>query len=129
MLNHVMVGSSDLDRSKAFYDKVLAVLGAGEPQSNIAPSGHTRLIYMNDGTMFIVTQPINGEPATVANGGTIAFKCHSAEQVKTFHDVAVAAGGTSCEDPPGLRNGSLGPMHLSYVRDPDGHKLCAIWRP
>lgn len=129
MLNHVMVGSTDLDRSKAFYDKVLGVLGAGEPLKNIAPSGHTRLLYIHDGTMFILTQPINDEPATVANGGTIAFKCHSAEQVKDFHDVAVAAGGTTCEDPSGLREGSLGPMHLSYVRDPDGHKLCAIYRP
>ena len=47
-----------------------------------------------------------------------------------FHDVAVANGGTSIEDPPGLRTGSpLGPMHLSYVRDPDGNKLCAIFRP
>jgi catechol 2,3-dioxygenase-like lactoylglutathione lyase family enzyme len=129
MLNHVMVGASDLDRSKAFYDKVLGVLGAGEPLKNIAPSGHTRLLYIHDGTMFILTQPINDEPATVANGGTIAFKCHSAEQVKDFHDVAVAAGGTTCEDPPGLRESNLGPMHLSYVRDPDGHKLCAIYRP
>ncbi|MCR5873048.1 VOC family protein [Phenylobacterium sp. J426] len=51
------------------------------------------------------------------------------EQVKAFHDAAVANGGTSIEDPPGERNGSLGPMHLAYVRDPDGNKLCAIHRP
>lgn len=129
MLNHVMVGVSDLDRAKAFYDATLGVLGAGEPVRNVAASGHTRLIYIHDGTMFIVTQPINDEPPTVANGGTIAFRCNSPEQVKELHDVAVANGGTSIEDPPGLRDGSLGPMHLSYVRDPDGHKLCGIYRP
>jgi predicted lactoylglutathione lyase len=75
-----------------------------------------------------VTQPINGEAATPANGGTIGFKCSSLEQVRAFHDTAVANGGQSIEDPPGLRDGDLGAMYLAYVRDPDGHKLCAICR-
>ena len=48
--------------------------------------------------------------------------------MKTFHDVAVAHGGQSIEEPPGLREGALGAMHLSYVRDPDGNKLCAVYR-
>jgi catechol 2,3-dioxygenase-like lactoylglutathione lyase family enzyme len=108
---------------------VLGVLGAGEPLRNVAPSGHTRLFYRHDGSLFGVTEPINGEEATVGNGGTIGFKCSSAEQVKAFHDVGVAHGGTTCEDPPGLRETSLGALHLSYVRDPDGNKLCAIYRP
>ena len=129
MLNHVMVGSNDIERSKRFYDAVLGVLGAGEPLRNVGPSGHTRLFYRHDGSLFGVTGPINGEEATVGNGGTIGFKCSSAEQVKAFHDVGVAHGGTTCEDPPGLRESSLGAMHLSYVRDPDGNKLCAIYRP
>ena len=50
-------------------------------------------------------------------------------QVQQFHDTAVAHGGTSIEEPPGLREGKLGPMHLAYVRDPDGNKLCALHRP
>lgn len=128
MLNHVMLGSNDIERSKRFYDAVLGVLGAGEPVRNVAASGHVRLFYRHDGSTFCLTQPINGEPATVANGGTIGFRCHSPEQVKAFHDVAVAHGGQSIEDPPGLRAGSMGPLHLAYVRDPDGHKLCAIHR-
>ena len=45
MFNHVMVGSNDIERSKSFYDAVLAVLGAGEPVRNQALSGHTRLFY------------------------------------------------------------------------------------
>jgi hypothetical protein len=48
--------------------------------------------------------------------------------VGRFHDAAVANGGTSIEDPPGLREGKLGAMHLAYVRDPDGHKLAAVCR-
>jgi catechol 2,3-dioxygenase-like lactoylglutathione lyase family enzyme len=124
-----MVGSNDIERSKRFYDAVLGTLGAGEPVRNEAGSGHTRLFYRHNGGTFCVSEPINGETATPANGGTIGFKCDSPEQVREFHDTAVAHGGTSIEDAPGLRDGSLGPMHLAYVRDPDGNKLCAIHRP
>ena len=129
MFNHIMVGSNDIERSKAFYNKVLAVLAAAEPLVNVSKSGHTRLFYRHDGNTFSVTEPINDEPATCANGSTIGFKCHSPEQVQQFHDVAVANGGTSIEGAPGLRETTLGQLHLSYVRDPDGHKLCAIYRP
>ena len=128
MLNHVMIGSNDIERSKRFYDAVLAVLGAGEPMRHKADSGHTRLFYRHDGSTFSISEPINGEQATPANGGTIGFKCSSPDQVREFHDVAVAHGGTSIENPPGLRDGSMGPLHLAYVRDPDGNKLCAIYR-
>lgn len=128
MLNHVVVGSNDLERSKQFYDAVLGILGAGEPHRNIAPSGHTRIFYRHDGSTFCVSEPIDGELATAANGGTIGFKCNSPEQVQEFHDVAIKHGGSSIEDPPGLRGGNLGAMHLAYVRDPDGNKLCAIFR-
>ena len=129
MFNHIMVGSNDIERSKRFYDAVLGLLGAGEPLRNVAASGHVRLFYRHDGNTLCVTEPINDEPATAANGATIGFKCNSPEQVQAFHDVAVANGGTSIEDAPGLRNGSLGALYLSYVRDPDGHKLCALHRP
>jgi catechol 2,3-dioxygenase-like lactoylglutathione lyase family enzyme len=128
MFNHIMVGSNDLDRSKRFYDAVLGVLGAGEPIPNTAASGHKRLFYRHNGSTFAISQPINDEPASFANGGTIAFKCDSPERVRQFHDVAVAHGGTSIEEPPGLREHGLGNFHLAYVRDPDGNKLCAIYR-
>lgn len=129
MINHVVVGSNDIERSKRFYDAVLGVLGAGEPVRNIAETGHIRLFYRHGGSAFCVTQPINDEPASPANGGTIGFKCTSPEQVTQFHDTAVAMGGSSVEDPPGLRDGSLGKIYLAYVRDPDGNKLCASFRP
>ena len=129
MFSHVMIGTNDIDRSQRFYDAVLGVLGVPAPVRNVGPSGHVRLFYRHEGVSFCLTQPINGEPATVANGGTIGFKCSSPEQVQRFHDVAVAHGGVSCEDPPGPRTGGLGTLHLAYVRDPDGHKLCAIHRP
>jgi catechol 2,3-dioxygenase-like lactoylglutathione lyase family enzyme len=129
MLNHVMIGSNDIERSKRFYDAVLGTLGAGEPLRNVAKTGHVRLFYRHNGSTFCITQPINGESATCANGSTLGFKCDSPEQVKQFHDAAIAQGGKSIEEPPGLRDGNLGPLYLAYVRDPDGHKLCAIYRP
>jgi catechol 2,3-dioxygenase-like lactoylglutathione lyase family enzyme len=107
---------------------VLGVLGAGEPFRHMANSGHTRLFYRHDGSTLCITEPINGEEATLANGGTIGFKCDSPERVHKFHDTAVAHGGTSIEKPPGLRKDSNGSYYLAYVRDPDGNKLCAIHR-
>ncbi|MEO7063330.1 MAG: VOC family protein [Dokdonella sp.] len=128
MFSHVMVGSNDLEQSQHFYDAVLGVLGAGKPLRNDASTGHTRLFYRHDGSTFCISEPINGEAATFANGGTIGFKCNSPEQVQQFHDTAVAHGGTSIEAAPGLRESPMGAMHLAYVRDPDGNKLCAIYR-
>jgi catechol 2,3-dioxygenase-like lactoylglutathione lyase family enzyme len=129
MFSHVMVGSNDIERSKKFYDAVLGVLGAGEPFRHQNRTGQTRLFYRHNGATFCVSEPIDGAPATVANGGTIGFKCESPEQVRQFHDTALAHGGTSIEDPPGLRDDKLGALHLAYVRDPDGNKLCALHRP
>lgn len=129
MLSHVMLGTNDIERSKRFYDAVLGVLGVGQPARNTNKTGQQRLFYRHDGGTFCISEPIDGQPATHANGGTIGFKCDSPEQVRAFHDTAVAHGGVSIEDPPGLREGQLGALHLAYVRDPDGHKLCALHRP
>ena len=129
MFNHVMVGSNDIERAKRFYDAVLGTLGVGAPLLNRANSGHARLFYRHDDDTFCVSEPIDDAPATFGNGSTIGFKCGSPEQVRHFHDVAVAHGGVSIEEAPGLRDTSLGPIHLAYVRDPDSNKLCAIHRP
>jgi len=129
MLNHVMIGSSDIEKTKRFYNAVLGVLGAGEPMVHVNDTGQTRLFYVHGGSTFSVSEPINGKPVTVANGSTIGFLCNSPEQIQEFHDVAVANGGTSVEDPPGPRKSNMGVMHLCYFLDPDGHKICGIHRP
>ena len=129
MLNHVMLGTNDIEKSKTFYNAVLGVLGAGEPMAHVNDTGQTRLFYMHDGSTFSISEPINGKPAECANGFTIGFKCNSPEQIQELHDVAIANGGTTMEDPPGLREGSMGPMYLCYFSDPDGHKICGIHRP
>lgn len=129
MLSHVMIGSNDIERSKQFYNAVLGHLGVREPMVNANNTGQTRLFYIHNGSTFSISEPINGEPANVANGSTIGFSCESPEQVKSFHDVAVANGGTSVEDPPGPRENSRGVLHLCYFLDPDGHKVCGLYRP
>ena len=125
MFSHVMLGSNDIARSKRFYDAVLGVLGVANALQNKNKTGQQRLFYRNEAGTFSVSEPIDGQVATHANGGTIGFKCNSPEQVRQFHDVAVAHGGTSIEEPPGPRVGAMGAMHLAYIRDPDGNKLLA----
>lgn len=123
MFSHIMVGTNDLDRAKAFYDSVLGTLGV--PPARV--DGH-RIFYMTPTGIFSVSQPIDGKPATHANGGTIGFAASSPAQADAWHAAGVAAGGTSIEDPPGVREGSVGKLYLAYLRDPDGNKLCGLCR-
>ncbi len=122
MFSHVMVGSSDIDRSKKFYDALFGAVG-GKPGKQ-DPKG--RLVYVHNGGIFLVSPPIDGKPATHANGGTIGFAMSGPDQAKAWHDAGASAGGTSIEDPPGERPGSG--MYLAYLRDPDGNKLCGLHR-
>jgi len=123
MFSHIMIGTNDLDRAKAFYDALLGTLG-------VAPAkvDRHRIFYNTSTGVFMVSKPINGEPATAANGGTIGFLCNSPEQVDAWHGAGVANGGTSCEDPPGVREARVGKLYLAYLRDLDGNKLCALHR-
>jgi len=122
--SHNMVGSNDLARSKTFYDATFKALGGNE--AIVDDKG--RLIYMHNGGLFLVTAPIDGQPATAGNGCTIGFAVDGPEQARAWHDAGVAAGGTSIEDPPGVREGGFGNLYLAYLRDPDGNKLCALHR-
>lgn len=124
MYSHVFVGSNDLERSKKFYDALFGAIG-GKP-GFLDPKG--RLIYAHNGGMFMVTRPINGEPAAPANGGTIGFAMASPAEADAWHAAGVEAGGTSVEDPPGVRKNDFGDLYLAYLRDPDGNKLCALHR-
>ncbi len=123
MFSHVMIGTNDLERSRAFYDAVLGTLGV--------PPGHVdrhRVFWRTPTGIFSVSVPINGEPATVGNGTTIGFACSSSEQADAWHAAGCAHGGATCEDPTGVREGASGKLYLAYLRDPDGNKLCALYR-
>ncbi len=124
MFSHIMVGTNDVAKSKAFYDATIGALG-GNPAIE---DDKGRLIYMHGGGLFLVTPPINGEPACHANGGTIGFAASSGEQADAWHAAGLAAGGTAIEDAPGVREAAFGKLYLAYLRDPDGNKLCAMHR-
>lgn len=123
MFSHVLVGSTDVQRSKKFYDAVLGAIGVAP---GFVAEGGKRAFYRGAGGAFGVTEPIDGKAPTIANGGTIGFACTSPEQVLAFHAAGVANGGTAIEDPPGERGTSK--MFLAYLRDPDGNKICAMHR-
>lgn len=119
MFTHIVVGSNDLQKSKSFYDAIFTAAGGGPGAAH-----GDRLVYAHKGQSFMVTKPINGQPATFANGGTIGLAMDSPEQAKAWHDAGCASGGVSCEDPPGVRDLGFARMYLAYLRDPDGNKLC-----
>jgi catechol 2,3-dioxygenase-like lactoylglutathione lyase family enzyme len=121
MFSHIMVGSNDLERSKRFYDALFGKEAKSDDKG--------RLSYGRRGCVYMVTPPIDGQPATHGNGSTIGFVFDTPEEVDAWHAAGVAAGGTSIEDPPGIRSGGFGTLYLAYLRDPDGNKLCGLHRP
>ena len=121
MFSHIMVGTNDVARAKKFYDAALGALGVPEG----ALDGDRRVFYRTPAGVFAVTKPIDGKPATPANGATIGFACSTPAQADAWHAAGLANGGEACEDPPGLRDGPM-KLYLAYLRDPDGNKLCAL---
>ncbi len=83
---------------------------------------------MTDTGIFAITSPIDGNAAGPGNGSTIGFAAATTEAADAWHAAGVASGGTTCEDPPGVREGGLGSLYLAYLRDPSGNKLCALVR-
>jgi catechol 2,3-dioxygenase-like lactoylglutathione lyase family enzyme len=124
MFTHIMVGSNDIARSKKFYDALFGAMGA-QPAN---PDAKGRLAYAHNGGRFMVSKPIDGKPACSANGGTIGFAMPDSKTVDAWHKAGVANGGSTAEDPPGIRQGAAGQMYLAYLRDPDGNKLVAVHR-
>jgi catechol 2,3-dioxygenase-like lactoylglutathione lyase family enzyme len=123
MFSHVMIGTNDLEKAKSFYDALLGTLGV--PPGKV---DRHRVFYRTSTGVFSVSKPIDGKPATPATGGTVGFAAGTAEQAEAWHAAGIAHGGTTCEDPPGLRDGPAGKFYLAYLRDPDGNKICALHR-
>ncbi len=121
--NDVLACDGRVERYRPVQDLLRrAVRGDGRRAGDGRSQG--RLAYRHNGAAFMVTTPIDGEPATVANGGTIGFGLSGPEQVDAWHAAGVAHGGTAIESPPGSRQSPFGEIYLGYLRDPDGNKLC-----
>jgi catechol 2,3-dioxygenase-like lactoylglutathione lyase family enzyme len=128
ILSHVTLGTNDLARAKAFYDKVLATLGLGrlEDEDDEA-SGYG--VADTQVPWVYAHRPFDGGPASRANGTHVAFLAPSREAVDAFHAAALALGGSD-EGAPGPRPQYSENYYGAYVRDPDGNKLQAVcYRP
>lgn len=124
MFSHIMFGANDIETSKTFYDAALGALGVRP--GRVDPKG--RAMYVQDGSIFMLSKPIDGQSATGANGSTIGFSAATTEQADAFHRAGLENGGTAIEDPPGWREGNGMRLYLAYLRDPAGNKICAMCR-
>jgi len=124
MFSHVMIGANDVAESKSFYDTVLGALGHGPGVMD----DKGRCFYFTKTGVFALTKPIDGQAASHGNGSTLGFSATGTEQVDAWHAAGIAAGGSPCEDPPGLREGAGMKLYLAYLRDPSGNKVCAMHR-
>jgi len=124
MFSHIMLGADDIEASKTFYDAALGKLGAQPGRGD--PNG--RVLYMQNGNIFMLSIPIDGQPASCANGSTIGFAAATPEDADAFHKAGLAHGGTAIQDPPGWREGNGMRLYLAYLRDPAGNKICAMAR-
>lgn len=124
MFSHIMLGANDIEQSKTFYDALLGTLGY--KPGVIDEKG--RCFYFGDKGIFAISKPIDGQPACNGNGSTIGFAVDSPEAADAWHAAGLANGGSTCEDPPGIREGAIGQLYLAYLRDPAGNKICALHR-
>ena len=122
MFSHIMVGANDVQESKVFYDAVLGALGC--EAGVIDEKG--RCFYVTKSGVLSISKPIDGEPAGPGNGSTIGFAAADSAAADAWHAAGLANGGTTCEDPPGAREGNNGKLYLAYLRDPSGNKICAL---
>ena len=122
-IDHVSVGVTNMQRSKAFYGAALAPLG-------LAPvypvEIHGQLVGVGYGVpnkpSFWIQLPINGQPASMGNGVHIAFRAETRAQVDAFYLAALEQGGAE-DGRPGLRTEYHPDYYGAFVRDPDGNKI------
>ena len=120
IMSHVSIGTNDFARATAFYDKVLASIGC----RRVMEHGEA-VAYGKKFPEFWVQTPIDGAPATAANGTHFAFLAPSNAAVDDFHRAAIEAGATDA-GPPGYRPIYNQAYYGCFVRDPDGHKIEAM---
>ena len=121
MLAYATVGTRDLPRAGAFFDTLLAEIGAKRFMED--PGKFIAWGTGQDGAGLGVTVPFDGNPATVGNGCMVALQAGSREQVDRLHARALELGGSD-EGAPGQR---MEGFYAAYFRDLDGNKLNAYY--
>jgi catechol 2,3-dioxygenase-like lactoylglutathione lyase family enzyme len=125
MIGYVTLGTNDLERARAFYDALLAEIGATR-KMQFPETGFTLYGTGERRPGIAVTRPYDGQPANPGNGNMVAIAAASRAMVDRLHAKALELGGSD-EGAPGLRTPE-GPsaFYGAYFRDLDGNKLCAF---
>lgn len=123
MFSYVMVRSSDLEKSKAFYDATLGALGYDE---GFYAHEAKEVVYVSKQASFVLYDAADGEPASNTNGHVIGLKTRETANVDAWHAAGIANGGTSYDELPGIRDNGKNRVYNAHLKDPDGHKLCAV---
>jgi len=121
ILNHVSIGVTDVEKSGAFYDAVMATIGAKRIMEH-----EDAIAYGKMFPEFWVQAPFDGGKPDIANGTHFSFNAQSKEEVDAFHAVAVSNGATD-DGAPGPRPMYGEPYYGCFVKDPDGHKIEATF--
>jgi predicted lactoylglutathione lyase len=120
MIGYVTVGTNDLAKAVAFYDELLAVVGAGRMMEE---DTFVAWAVAADKPLFSVSKPFDGNAATVGNGTMIALGADSSDLVNATYAKAIELGGSD-EGAPGQRSEGF---YAAYFRDLDGNKLCSFY--
>lgn len=128
IISHVSLGTRDMSRAAAFYDAVLATLGASRQETvELDDVGLVAVAYGKRFPEFWIQFPIDGEPAAVGNGVHVGFIAPDQASVHRFHETALSLGGVD-DGAPGPRPQYGAPYYGCFVRDLDGNKIeAAFW--
>jgi catechol 2,3-dioxygenase-like lactoylglutathione lyase family enzyme len=126
MIGYVTLGTDDIHSARAFYDALLAQLGATRLMEMGEEDGGFTLYGTGwDQPALALTRPFNGEPQQPGNGNMIAFMLDSRAKVDALHAKALELGASD-EGAPGLRGDPSFNFYAGYFRDPEGHKLAGF---
>jgi len=116
MIGYVTLGTNNIARAAAFYDQLLAELGAKRVMDF-----DSFILWGNKpgAPALALTKPYDGQAATIGNGVMVALAAGSAERVDALYRKAIELGASD-EGKPGPRGQGF---YAGYFRDPDGNKL------
>lgn len=119
MIGYVTLGTNDLPRAAAFYDSLLAVIGAKRQMES------DRFISWGVSPQqpsLGLIKPYDGQAATHGNGTMVALVVDSRDKVDAVYKKAIELGARD-EGPAGPRGEHF---YAGYFRDPDGNKLAVF---
>ncbi|MGX9522964.1 VOC family protein [Vibrio mediterranei] len=120
IINHISLGTNDVEKASVFYDAVLSTLGI-----NRSHTIDRVAVSYGEQFEFWVGLPLEGNGSS-GNGTHIAFNAPSQEAVDAFYQVALKQGA-SCEGKPAFRPEYGASYYAAYVRDLDDNKIEAVF--